>query len=60
MPGENYVEVPCIEGTSILEIINIKGKASLVIDKQRNYHRSFAGNLVLPGELITRLYVPDK
>ena len=60
VPGENYVEVPCIEGTSILEIISIKGKASLVIDKQRNYHRSFAGNLVLPGELITRLYVPDK
>jgi hypothetical protein len=57
VPGQNYLEVPCVEGTSTLEIVKIPDNVNLVLDTQRQYNRSYVGNMILSGEFITRLYV---
>jgi 4-amino-4-deoxy-L-arabinose transferase-like glycosyltransferase len=57
VPGQNYIETPCVSGVATLEVVSIPDNVNLVFDTQRNYNRSWVGNIVIPGEFITRLYI---
>ena len=57
VPGQNYIETPCVSGVATLEVVSIPDNVNLVFDTQRNYNRSWAGNMMIPGEFITRLYI---